>query len=166
MIRDVNFTFMWLIVSLLMAMLGISIYYQTTYGEVLKEHEKTTENLTAANERLTYIENYLTEAASELNVSKEREEDLGLRYLELRSQKEELDAQNKELQADLESTRARLSSTKAQLSSTQAQLSSTQAQLSSTQAQLESAKRTITSKSNEINSLTSQLAACQAQQGG
>lgn len=166
MIRDVNFTFMWLIVSLLTAMLGISIYYQTSYGEVFREYEKTIENLTAAKAKLADIESYFTQAATELNVSKEREEALGLRYLELRSQKEAVDAQNKKLQADLESTHAQLSSTQAQLSSLQGIYDSLSQTYASTKAELQSAKRTISSQAATIDSLNSRLSECQAQQGG
>lgn len=102
--RDVNFILLGLLITLLMSMVGMALYYQETYENlglkhrtVLDEIEETRDRLNntiseveAKSAELQKKEQILLDIINELNLSKQKASSLGDYYEDVRGEKEAL----------------------------------------------------------------------------
>lgn len=120
--KDVNLGLLLLIVAALLMFSGFTVYYQTTfknlsatYQNQIKELEKVTKDLDAKR-------GLLNETSVQLQLKKQKEEDLSQKFTDVRSERDHLDSDKKKLEVELANTKASLASTSAQLANTQSQL--------------------------------------------
>ncbi|MBI5253890.1 MAG: hypothetical protein HY930_05795 [Euryarchaeota archaeon] len=162
MIRDVNFTFLWLILLLLASLAGTSLYYQDTYGDVRGKYTDAKSELNKTASEVKVKEGALSEALLELNIAKEREAVLGEKYGVLRGEKEILEKEKKNLQTQLKDTESELASLKLEHSRLREDLAALQRALASAQnriSYLESLASALISQNIELQA---QLSACKA----
>ena len=122
--RDVNLGLLLLIVAAILMFSGFTVYYQTsfknlstTYRNELNELEKVTKDLEAKRGQLN-------ETSVQLQLKKQKEEDLSKKYVDTESQRSQLETDKKKLEVELTSTKSNLAGTTAKLTETQSQLAS------------------------------------------
>ncbi|MDI6654961.1 MAG: hypothetical protein QME59_03660 [Candidatus Hydrothermarchaeota archaeon] len=155
MMKDVNFTFLWLILLLLASMAGMSIYYQDTYGGALERYTVTKSELEKTASEAEAKESTLNKVLLELNIAKEREAVLSGKYDTLRGEKEILENEKKNLQIQLKDTQSELASLKLEYGRLREDLASLQRRTNA----LESLASALLSQNIELQN---QLSACEA----
>ena len=120
--RDVNVGLLLLIMAALLMFSGFTVYYQTsfknlstTYHNELKELERVTSDLESKR-------SLLNDTSTQLQLKKQKEEDLSKKFTDVRSEKEQLETDKKKLEVELANTKSDLASTNAKLAQTQNQL--------------------------------------------
>src|SRR3989338_11455762 len=126
--KDVNLGLLLLIVAALLMFSGFTVYYKTTFKNVSKSFEIKLKELEGISKELESKRGQLNETSVQLQLNKQKEEDLSKKFTDVRSDKEQLETDKKKLQDELASTKSNLASTTAKLTETQSQLA-TQIQL-------------------------------------
>lgn len=122
--RDVNLGLLLLIVAALLMFSGFTVYYQTTFKNVSKSFEIKLKELGTITSELEAKRGALNETSIQLQLRKQKEEDLSTKFTDVRSERDQLDADKKKLELELASTKTNLASTTAKLEQTQSQLAS------------------------------------------
>ncbi len=161
--RDVNFTFLWLLLLLLTAMAGMSLYYQSTYGDISQRYEKASEELTMAMKDLQAREDALSEGLAELNIAKEREQALGGRYTELKGEKESTETALARTQKELADQKAESARLNKELSYTQQSLTTAQKSLEQYSAENANLRAAVSAMQNTIQSLSARVTSLEGQ---
>ena len=120
--KDVNLGLLLLIVAALLMFSGFTVYDQTTFKNVSKSYETKIKELEKVSNELESKRGQLNETSIQLQLKKQKEEDLSKKYVDTESQRSGLETDKKKLEVELASTKTELASTNAQLSSTQNQL--------------------------------------------
>lgn len=161
--KDVNFTFLWLLLLLLTAMAGMSLYYQSTYGDISQRYEKARAELDTAMIDLQTRERALNEGLAELNIAKEREQALGGRYTELKGEKESTEAALSRTQKELADQKVENIRLNKELSYTQQSLTAAQKAIEQFSAENANLRATVFAMQSTIQSLYAQIASLEAQ---
>lgn len=162
MIRDVNFTFLWLILLLLASMAGTSLYYQDTYDDVRGKYTTTKSELNKTASEVKAKEGALSEALLELNIAKEREVVLSEKYGVLRGEKEILEKEKKNLQTQLKDTQSELASLKLEHNKLQEDLKTYKSALVNATIRISWLQERVSDLLSENLYLQGQLSACEA----
>lgn len=148
--KDVNFTLFSIIALLLISIVMITIYYNSTYRKLnsdywvaLEDMEKTREELnrTASeiqikNDELLKKEKSLIDIINELNLSNQRVTSLGEYYADLKGEKEDLESDITEITGERDSWKSEYTSARVDLDYCQRNYESTKIQLMNANASL------------------------------
>src|SRR3989344_1231244 len=127
--RDVNLGLLLLIVAALLMFSGFTVYYQTTFKNVSQSFEIKLRELEEVGKELESKRGQLNETNIQLQLKKQKEEDLSKKFTDVRGERDQLETDKKKLEVELASTKGQLSATLAELSTTKNQLTA-QVQLS------------------------------------
>jgi len=160
--RDVNIGLLLLIVAALLMFSGFTVYYQTTFKNLSTTYQNELKELDKISKELESKRSVLNETSIQLQLKKQKEEDLSAQFVDTKTEKDKLAVDKKKLEVDLASTKAQLQSTSAQLSNTQNQLaaeatksSQLTQQVSNLQSQANSLKKRIDNLEEENDCLKS-----------
>ena len=85
--RDVNLGLLLLIVAALLMFSGFTVYYQTTFKNVSKSFEIKLRELEGVSNELEAKRGQLNETNVQLQLKKQKEEDLSKKFTDVRSEK-------------------------------------------------------------------------------
>lgn len=122
MTKDVNFTSLWLILLLLAAMGGMSLYYQGTYGGVREGYQRAVQELKGAARDIKEKDETLKARLAELEVAREREASLNERYTRAKVEKEEMEVRYRQMEGEVQALRAEKAQLKGEIAGTQNKL--------------------------------------------
>ena len=120
--RDVNLGLLLLIVAAIIMFSGFTVYYQTTFKNLSKTYQNELGNLQMVSKDLEAKRGQLNETSVQLQLKKQKEEDLSKKFVDTKSERDQLETDKKKLELDLAGTKASLASTSAKLSETQNQV--------------------------------------------
>ena len=163
--RDVNIGLLLLIVAALLMFSGFTVYYQTTFKNLSTTYQNELKELDKTEKELESKRNALNETSIQLQLKKQKEEDLSKQFVDTKSDKDKLESDKKKLEVDLATTKAQLQSTSAQLSSTQNQLADQATKAAQLTTQVTSLQSQITSLNGKISKLNKEKD-CLEQTGG
>ena len=153
--RDVNLGLLLLIVAALLMFSGFTVYYQTTFKNVSKSFEIKIKELEVITNELEAKRGALNETSIQLQLKKQKEEDLSTKFTDVRSERDKLDADKKKLELELASTKTNLASTTAKLSETQSLLAIQIQRAQDLTSQVNNLKSDVTKLNNKIDCLKS-----------
>ena len=122
MTKDVNFTSLWLILLLLAAMGGMSLYYQSTYGGVKEGYQRAVQELEGAARDIKEKDEILQARLAELEVAREREASLNERYTRMKREKEEMEVRYRQMDGEVQALRTGMVRLEGELAGTQDKL--------------------------------------------
>lgn len=122
MTKDVNFTSLWLILLLLAAMGGMSLYYQGTYGGVREGYQRAVQELEGAARDIKEKDETLKARLAELEVAREREASLNERYTRAKVEKEEMEVRYRQMEGEVQALRAEKTQLEGEIAGTQNKL--------------------------------------------
>ncbi|MEM2934081.1 MAG: hypothetical protein QXQ02_02255 [Halobacteria archaeon] len=111
--RDVNYALLIIILGLLVAIVGMSIYYQSTYKGLSSAYDATLKQLQARINELAEKEQQLNKTEEELNKTGKDFEVLRVKYTSLEKEKAEVDKQLLETRAQRDALNQTLASYRA-----------------------------------------------------
>jgi len=155
--RNVNFGFFLLLTASLICLVGVSVYYQTTFKDLYLSYKDKIDELSNISSTLISERNRLNQTSYQLMVKEEREEELSSQYGELKEEKDKVEAEKSSLQSQLSSKTAELIQKRAELYESQSKLAAAQAELVLTKESLNTANTRISSLSEEIDNLEDQI---------
>ena len=120
--KDVNLGLLLLIVAALLMFSGFTVYYQTTFKNLSTTYQNQIKELDKVSKDLEAKRGALNETSIQLQLKKQKEDDLSKKYVDTESQRSQLETDKKKLEVDLAGTKAELASTNAKLTETQLQL--------------------------------------------
>mgnify|MGYP001596750879 FL=1 len=153
--RDVNLGLLLLIVAALLMFSGFTVYYQTTFKNVSKSFEIKIKELEVITNELEAKRGALNETSIQLQLKKQKEEDLSTKFTDVRSERDKLDADKKKLELELASTKTNLASTTAKLSETQSLLAIQIQRAQDLTSQVNNLKSDVTRLNKKIDCLKS-----------
>lgn len=129
--RDIDFKLILLILLVIIAIVGLTLFYQSSAGNIIKKYNKVSENLKRTQENMTMtlanldicskkVQNLTLELDSSLNYQLESQSEFNALYTDTKSSLEDT-------QTTLESTEEKLDDTKADLEQTENSLEDCQA---------------------------------------
>ena len=127
--RDVNLGLLLLIVAALLMFSGFTVYYQTTFKNLSTTYQNQLKDLEKVTKDLEAKRGALNETSVQLQLKKQKEEDLSLKFTDVRSERDQLETDKKKLEVDLASTKTSLSATLKELENTKTELDSTKSKL-------------------------------------
>jgi len=157
--KDINFGLLILIIATLIAFTGFTIYYRTSFFNLTEDYKEKLNKIDSLVTTLNLEKSKLNETSYELKLKKEREQDLGTKYSNIKSIKEQLEVDKARLQKDLANALKELASTKLALTQTKTELASTQELANQYETERDSYKSQRDSCRSERDSY---LAQCQA----
>lgn len=153
--RDVNLGLLLLIVAALLMFSGFTVYYQTTFKNVSKSFETKIKELEVITNELEAKRGALNETSIQLQLRKQKEEDLSTKFTDVRSERDQLEADKKKLELELQNTKTTLASTTAKLEQTQSQLAAQVQLVTDLNRQVANLKSDVTKLNNKIDCLKS-----------
>lgn len=129
--RDIDFKLILLIILVIIAIVGLTLFYQSSAGDIIRKYNKVTENLEKAQENLSVTQTrYDACIAKVSNLSAELE---GATEYQLNAQ-DEFNTLYTETQETLQETETSLQNAQDELEEAQSDLSNAQSELSTCQA--------------------------------
>ncbi|MEM2924662.1 MAG: hypothetical protein QXJ68_03120 [Methanocellales archaeon] len=113
--RDVNYALLIIILGLLVAIVGMSIYYQSTYKGLSSAYDATLKQLQARISELAEKEQELNKTERELNKTERDFEALRVKYTSLEREKAEVDKQLLETKAQRDALNQTLATYRAKI---------------------------------------------------
>ena len=153
--RDVNVGLLLLIVAVILVFSGFTVYYQTTFKNVSKSFEIKLKELDAVEKELSSKKSLLNDTSVQLQLKKQKEEDLSQKYVETEGQRSQLETDKKKLEIELASTKATLAGTEATLAQTQSQLAAQVKLAQDLQRQVNNLKSDVANLNAKIDCLKS-----------
>ena len=120
--KDVNLGLLLLIVAALLMFSGFTVYYQTSFKNLSTTYQNKLKELGKVTSDLETKRSQLNETSVQLQLKKQKEEDLSKKFVDTKSERDQLETDKNKLTADLTSTKATLSQTKADLAKIQSDL--------------------------------------------
>jgi len=155
--RNVNLGLLFLIVATLISFAGFATYYQKTFFNLSESYEDKMSKIDNLVQTLDTEKTKLNQTSYQLDIKKEREQELRGKYESLRAVKEQLETDKALLQSELTTTKSELSGTKAELSATQSSLAVAQVTITEKEATIASRNSEISSLNSRVNTLCSQV---------
>lgn len=126
--RDIDFKLILLILVVIIAIVGLTLFYQSSAGNIIRKYNKVTEKLEASQENLTVtsvklkacdakIENLTVELNEALDYQVSSQDEFNSLYTETKSSLEETQSSLSRAEEDLEDTEAELSQSQSDLDS-------------------------------------------------
>jgi len=159
--KNVNFGFFLLLAASIICLVGVSIYYQTTFKDLYLDYKEKIDALNEISSTLTSERDRLNQTSYQLMVKEEREEELSSQYSDIKQEKDKIQADKVKIQQQLQSTRAELYLAQTNLATAQAELASTKNELNSAKTTISSLNRKISDLEEDVELLEVQLAAYQ-----
>ncbi len=122
--KDVNLGLLLLIVAALLMFSGFTVYYQTTFKNLSNTYQQELEALEKITNDLESKKSQLNETSVQLQLRKQKEEDLSKKYVDTKGERDQLETDKKKLEVDLAGTKSSLAATTTELTKTQGQLAS------------------------------------------
>src|SRR3989338_730956 len=120
--RDVNMGLLLLIVAALLMFSGFTVYYQTTFKNLSITYKNELHSLQKVTEELESKRSALNETSVQLQLKKQKEEDLSKQFTDVRADRDQLESDKDKLTVDLASTKGQLSAALTELNSVKTQL--------------------------------------------
>ena len=163
--RDVNLGLLLLIVAAIIMFSGFTVYYQTTFKNLSKTYQNELSNLQMVSKDLEAKRGQLNETSVQLQLKKQKEEDLSKKFVDTKSERDQLETDKKKLELDLAGTKASLASTSAKLSETQNQVNQVITDLAKKTADLNNALSDVTRLKKDVADRDKRIA-CLKSNGG
>ncbi len=151
--RDVNLGLLLLIVAALLMFSGFTVYYQTTFKNLSVTYQNELKALGTVTKELETKRGQLNESSIQLQLRKQKEEDLSKKFTDVRSERDQLETDKKKLEVELASTKSQLSATLADLSNTKNQLTAQIKLAQDLNQQVLNLKSDVTRLENKVDSL-------------
>lgn len=153
--RNVNFSLFFLIVIVLIALAGLTTYYQMTYSEQANNLKQKTEEFTTALNELQVKKVQLNQTSVQLQVESQSKEQLSGLYTSIKQEKEIVEA-------DLTKTKDTLLATLSELESTKNELFQTQKEREQYKREAQEWKDEAKNFENQLDDCRSDLSSCQS----
>ena len=147
--KNANIILLFLIMLSAASLVGATVFFQMNFEKINAEYNQKLKQLQVVSQQLEQEQTMLDKIKSELNVKSEREQQLGEKFTEVKTNKEQLETQKKQLETTTEQL--------------QTELQSTNSQLNNAQADVETKKIQIDSLSRQNVDLTANVNVCQRQ---
>src|SRR5574341_636348 len=147
--KNANMILLFLIMLSAASSVGATVFFQMNFEKINTEYNQKVQQLQLVSKDLQTQQALLDKIKAELTVKTEREEQLGERFTEVKTTKEQLETQ-----------KVALERSKEQLES---ELATTESSLRSTQSELEAKKDLVATLTGENDKLSSQLDVCEDQ---
>ncbi len=144
--KNANMILLFLIMLSAASLVGATVFFQMNFEKINTEYNQKVQQLQLISKDLQTQQALLDKIKAELTVKTEREEQLGEKFTEVKTTKEQLETQ-----------KVALERSKEQLES---ELETTESSLRSTQSELEAKKDLVTTLTGENDKLSSQLDVC------
>lgn len=144
--KNANMILLFLIMLSAASLVGATVFFQMNFEKINTEYNQKVQQLQLISKDLQTQQALLDKIKAELTVKTEREEQLGERFTEVKTTKEQLETQ-----------KVALERSKEQLES---ELETTESTLQSTQSELEAKKDLVATLTGENDKLSSQLDVC------
>lgn len=144
--KNANMILLFLIMLSAASLVGATVFFQMNFEKINTEYNQKVQQLQVISKDLQTQQALLDKIKGELTLKTEREEQLGERFTEVKTDKEKLETQK----SALESAKEHLTS----------ELETTESTLRSTQSELESKKDIISTLQNDNDKLSVQLDVC------
>jgi chromosome segregation ATPase len=144
--KNANMILLFLIMLSAASLVGATVFFQMNFEKINTEYNQKVQQLQVISKDLQIKQALLDKIKGELTIKTERETQLGEKFTEVKTDKEQLETQK----AALESTKEHLT----------AELETTESSLRSTQSELEAKKDVITTLQNDNDKLSVQLDVC------
>jgi len=157
--RDIDFKLILLIILVIIAIVGLTLFYQSSAGNIIRKYDKVTENLEKAQENLTVTQaKYGACIAKVDNLSLEL--DAATSY-QLQAQ-DEFNNLYTETQSSLEETQTSLGNTEEELASVESELTNVNEDLSTCQSTITANQDAADKAKTYGNSVENQLDGCKS----
>lgn len=153
--KDVNFVFFILIIATVVAFAGFTAYYQVSFRNINEEYDTKLAELSSVTKDLLEKKAVLLQTNVELNTTKKGREELGVRYNDLKVDRDSLEDERNTFRDNLYATRNELTQTKTQLDTANSQLATAEAEASKWESKYSSCD-------SERDSCKADLTSCQA----
>lgn len=153
--KDVNFVFFILIIATVVAFAGFTAYYQVSFRNINEEYDTKLAELSSVTKDLLEKKAVLLQTNVELNTTKKGREELGVKYNDLKVDRDNLEDERNTFRDNLFATRNELTQTKTQLDTANSQLATAEAEASKWESKYKSCD-------SERDSCEAGLASCQA----
>lgn len=153
--KDVNFVFFILIIATVVAFAGFTAYYQVSFRNINEEYDTKLAELSSVTKDLLEKKAVLLQTNVELNTTKKGREELGVKYNDLKVDRDNLEDERNTFRDNLFATRNELTQTKTQLDTANSQLATAEAEASKWESKYKSCD-------SERDSCEADLASCQA----
>ena len=120
--RDVNLGLLLVIVAAIIVFSGFTVYYQTTFKSLSTTYQNEIKELGKVTTDLEAKRSQLNETSVQLQLKKQKEDDLSKKYVDTASERDGLQSDKTKLTADLASTKLTLSQTQADLANSKAEV--------------------------------------------
>jgi len=120
--RDVNLGLVLLIVAAILIFSGFTVYYQTTFKNLSTTYQNEIKAVDTVTKDLEAKRSQLNESSVQLQLKKQKEDDLSKKYVDTASERDSLQSDKTKLTADLASTKTTLAQTQADLQNTKVDL--------------------------------------------
>ena len=149
--KDVNLGLLLVIIAALIMFSGFTVYYQTTFKNLSATYQKQVKELQKITTDLEAKRGLLNETSVQLQLKKQKEEDLSKKFVDTASERDKLNADKNKLTSDLTNTKATLAQTSADLAITKVTLAQTQSDLDKEKTARANDIATLNSRINSLN---------------
>ncbi len=163
--RDVNLGLFFLIVAAVILFSGFTVYYQTTLKNISSTYTKKVNDLELITKDLEVKRGLLSDTNVQLQLRKQKEEDLSKKYVDIRTERDQFESDKKKLQSDLTSSKGELAESLLKVSNLQDQLTETINALQETRVKLVNSESTVANLKSEINRLERKISCLKQTQG-
>ena len=163
--KDVNLGLLLLIVAALLMFSGFTVYYQTSFKNLSTTYQNELRSLEKVTTELESKRGQLNETSIQLQLKKQKEEDLSKKFVDTKSERDQLESDKKKLEVELASTKTSLAGTTAKLEQVQNQLSQTITELAKKTTDLNNALSDVRKLDDKVDDLNKRIA-CLKSTGG
>ena len=160
--KDVNIGLLILIVATLIMFSGFTVYYQTTFKNISQNYNKKLDELNQITKELEVKRGMLNETSLQLKLKKQKEEDLNVKYTDLRNERDQLENTKTKLELELTQTKTELADTKSELAKKVSELSARKVELADAYTQISDLKGDVIGLKNDITKLKNRIGCLQS----
>ncbi|MFH2027582.1 MAG: hypothetical protein ABIJ08_00450 [Nanoarchaeota archaeon] len=154
--KDLNFILLALILGIVIALVGFTVFYQNMFEGLSNDYTEKVSKLEKVTEELGVQKTKLNQTSFELEIKEQKETDLSTRYSDLRDE-------NVKLEDDIATLGKELTEKKAELIESQAELTKKALLLSQAQDDLSEANSKITLLTEQRNIYKDDYDECKAE---
>ncbi|MBI4439529.1 hypothetical protein HY638_00995 [Candidatus Woesearchaeota archaeon] len=158
--RDLNFTFLVLIIVTLIIFVGFTTFYQMRFYNLTEDYRTKLAQLEKVTNELQVNRNILNETSVELEVREERASDLQSKYDSLRTDKEKVENERNKLQADLRDAQNEIADRIARMLQMEQDLAAKTAEIANKESEITELKEDVNDCEADYNACTAQKALC------
>src|SRR3989338_10147873 len=164
--KDVNLGLLLLIVATLIMFSGFTVYYKTTFQNISKNYDTQLKELQKVTDELKSKRAQLNETSVQLKLKQEREEDLNVKYTDVRSDRDTLQTAKTSLEGELAGTKADLASKVSEIGSLQTTIAGKDVTIAEKESIIADKEKTISNLKSQKSSLEDKVSCLQSKVDG